>query len=188
LFLGRIHPVKGVDVLLRAWQAVQDRAPDWELHIVGPDEGGYSSEVRSLASSLGLKRVTFAGPVYGADKVDCYRRADLFILPSRSENFGMTVAEALAQGVPAVVSKAAPWAGLETRGCGWWVGAGDGPLAECLRSVLALPPTELRVFGMRGRAWMERDYSWARVGEMMHDTYRWLVGGGSPPGCVRVTD
>jgi glycosyltransferase involved in cell wall biosynthesis len=186
LFLGRIHPVKGIDVLVHAWRAVQDFAPDWELHVAGPDDGGYLAELRSLVVSLGLERVTFAGPVYGEDKSDAYRRADLFILPSRSENFGVTVAEALAHGVPVVVTRAAPWSGLEAHGCGWWVGPGPGPLAECLRSALALPAAELRARGARGRAWMERDYSWDRIGQMMHDTYRWILGGGSPPGWVRV--
>jgi glycosyltransferase involved in cell wall biosynthesis len=187
LFLGRIHPVKGIDVLLRSWRAVQAGAPDWELVLAGPDEDGYLAKVQALAAELGVERVRFAGPVYGAEKSACYRQADLYVLPSRSENFGMTVAEALAHGIPAIVSKAAPWSGLDTHDCGWWVEFGDAPLTDCLRTALALSPAELRARGTRGRAWMERDFSWDGIGMRMHETYTWLTGGGMAPPWVRVT-
>jgi glycosyltransferase involved in cell wall biosynthesis len=185
LFLGRIHPKKGVDLLIRAWRGVQASFPDWVLEIVGPDEGGYLARMQELAGSIGAERVAFPGPAYGTGKAEAYRRADLFVLPTHSENFGMAVAEALAQGVPAVVTKGAPWAGLEEHGCGWWIDPGEGPLTECLRAAMATPHDELRARGGRGRDWMERDYSWGRVGGMMHETYLWLLGGGPAPPWIR---
>jgi glycosyltransferase involved in cell wall biosynthesis len=107
-------------------------------------------------------------------------------MPSHTESFGMAVAEALAHGVPVVVSKGAPWSGLEEKGCGWWIDAGEGPLTECLRSALTRSREDLRGRGERGRAWMEQDFSWARAGRMMRDTYLWLLGGGDPPPWVRM--
>jgi glycosyltransferase involved in cell wall biosynthesis len=186
LFLSRIHVKKGIDFLLGAWRRLQDTYPDWELDVVGPDNGGHLAEVQSLAADLGVERVRFVGPVYGDEKAECYRRADLFVLPTRSENFGMAVAEALAHGLPAIVSKGAPWSGLETHGCGWWIDIGEGPLTDALRDAMARPASDLSARGVRGREWMEREYSWSRVGRMMHDTYAWLIGGGSVPPWVRV--
>lgn len=185
LFLGRIHPTKGVDVLLKSWREVQDKAPDWELHVVGPDNGGHLKAMRSLAQHLGAERVSFPGPVYGEQRAAAYRKADLFVLPTHSENFGMTVAEALAHGVPAIVSRGAPWSGLEENRCGWWIDIGQGPLTECLREALQVSRDDLHGRGMRGRQWMARDFSWAGVAKMMRETYQWLLGGGTPPPCIR---
>jgi len=97
---------------------VQDRFIDWNLRIVGPDEGRYLAQVRKLASDLFLKRIEFVEPLYGYRKRQAYAGADLFVLPSYSESFGMTVAEALATGMPAIVTKGAPWRGLETHQAG----------------------------------------------------------------------
>ncbi len=185
LFLGRIHPVKGVDVLLRAWRQVQDRFSDWQLHIVGPGEGGYREQIRRLGLELGVERVSFPGPAYGQAKSAAFHAADLFVLPSHTENFGMAVAEALAHGVPAIVSRNAPWTGLATHGCGWWIEAGPEPLVDCLRQALALPAAELERRGNEGRAWMERDFSWNRIGEMMRDTYHWLLTSEAAPSWVK---
>jgi glycosyltransferase involved in cell wall biosynthesis len=188
LFFGRIHPIKGIDYLLRAWRRVQDQAPDWELQIAGPDNNGWLKQMQDLARSLQVERCNFQGPAYGAAKSEVYRQADLFVLPSHTENFGMTVAEALAHGVPAIVSQGAPWSGLVEHDCGWWVPLEEGNLADCLREALALPPEELRASGNRGRVWMERDFSWTRIGRMMHETYLWLLGGGACPAWVNTQD
>ena len=141
--------------------------------------------MQELAESLGVERVSFPGPVYGAQKAEAFRRAQAFVLPSHSENFGNVVAEALSHGVPVVVSRGAPWAEVERRRCGWWVEQGEGPLADCLREVLALPVEELRARGGRGRAWMISEFGWNRVGRMMYETYLWLLGGGTSPDWVR---
>jgi glycosyltransferase involved in cell wall biosynthesis len=185
LFFGRLHPVKGIDLLLRAWQQIENRFPDWELHIAGvSDPPGYQEQMEQLAGSLGIRRVCFPGPAFGPDKTRQFQQAELFVLPSHSENFGVAVAEALAHGVPAIVTKGAPWSGLETHECGWWIEQGVDSLADCLRSALALSPEKLRDKGRRGRQWMEQEFSWDRVGRMMLETYRWLLGGGAPPAWV----
>jgi glycosyltransferase involved in cell wall biosynthesis len=181
LFLARIHPKKGVDRLLRAWRAVQDRFPDWELHLVGPDDGGHVPALRALAEELGVRRATFHGEVPAAEKEAHYRGAELYVLPTHGENWGVTVAEALAYGVPAVVSRTAPWQGLETYGCGWWIEDSVESLELALAAALSLPAGELRARGARGRAWMEREFAWPRVGAMMRETYLWLARGTARP-------
>ena len=186
LFLGRLHPKKGLDILIQAWRRIQDHVPQWDLHVVGPNEGDYGTKMQELARSIGAERVFFSGPAWGEQRTAAYAQADLFILPTHSENFGIAVAEALAHGVPAIVSKGAPWAGLETNRCGWWIDLSEIAVADCLRFVLGQPREVLRQFGARGREWMLRDFSWSGVGRMMHETYGWLVDGGMPPSWVRV--
>ena len=186
LFLGRIHPIKGVDVLLRAWHVVEHRFPDWDLHIAGPDNGGYLAEMQALAAQLRLERVAFRGPLFGEEKLRAYRAASLFALPTHSENFGMTVAEALAAGTPAIVTKGAPWGGLEKQGAGWWIDIGVDPLVACLEQALATSPTQLAEMGRAGREWMIRDYSWERIGAQFSGVYHWLLEGGETPQSVRL--
>lgn len=181
LYLGRIHSIKGLDMLMPAWESIQNRFPEWQLRIVGPDNGGYLAEMKALASRLGLKRVEFTGPLVGDDKAQAYVDAELFILPTYSENFGMTVAEALAAGTPAIVTKGAPWAGLNENDAGWWIEIGKGPLVACLEKALSTPRTELDAMGLNGRCWMERDFTWESVAIKMKATYDWLLNGGRPP-------
>lgn len=192
LFLGRIHPKKGLDLLLHAWRCVQDHYDAWDLVIAGSDSGygrtsGHLNQTRELAVGLGVKRVAFVGPLYGIDKIHAYRNADLFVLPTRSENFGMSVAEALAMGTPAIVSRGAPWVGLENHRAGWWVEIGVEALADSFRHALSRSPEELTAMGERGRLWMQEEFSWASIGSRMAETYRWLAAPFAPaPDWVRV--
>lgn len=187
LYLGRIHPEKGVETLLHAWGQVQSRFPSWRLRIVGPGKPGYVAGVKQLASDIGLERVEFAGPAYGNDKWVAYRDADLYVLPSPSENFGMTVAEALIAGRPAIATQGAPWRGLETEGAGLWPAYGVEPLARALAQAMALPFATLSDMGVRGREWMLRDFSWSGIGAGMDAVYQWLLRRGERPACV-ITD
>lgn len=186
LFLSRIHPTKGIDRLLQAWHRLQDAHPEWQLVIAGRGEPKHEHDVRKLAGELRLERVKFAGPLYGADKSKAYFDAELFVLPTHSENFGMVVAEALAHGCPAVVSRGAPWPGLESEGCGWWVEHDVPRLSEALDAAMSLPAEKLASMGREGRAWMERDFGWDSVARRMEAAYRWLIDGGERPACVRI--
>ena len=186
LFLGRIHAIKGIDRLLKAWAVLQDRHPDWDLLLTGPDEGGHQSEMKRLAGELGLQRVDFVGPRYGEAKLAAYRRADLYVLPTLSENFGMTVAEALAAGTPVVTTKGAPWQGLVGEGAGWWIEHGVEPLVAALDAAMNEPAEALERRGAAGRAWMARDFSWERIAADMADFYRWLLDGGPVPPFVQL--
>jgi len=191
LFLGRIHPKKGIDVLLNGWAAVMDRFPNWQLLVVGTDTGygkqsGYLEQMKALAAKLKLTRVEFAEPLYGEAKLSAYREADLFVLPTHSENFGMTVAEALAAGTPAIVTKGAPWQGLQTCSSGWWIDIGIDALVASLEEAMAASPDELARRGLNGREWMIREFSWHNIGGKMDLTYQWLIEGGEAPSWVRM--
>lgn len=185
MFLSRIHPTKGLDMLLHAWKELQSRHPEWQLKIIGRGEPKHVSEVHGLAASLELERVSFPGPVYGEAKSRAYFDADLFVLPTRAENFGMVVAEALAHGCPVVVSQGAPWAGLGTEGGGWWIPNDVPSLTGALDYAMRKSSVELSGVGMKGRDWMERDFCWIAVSRQMHAAYAWLVSGGECPDWVR---
>ncbi len=185
LFLSRIHPKKGLENLLRAWSAVESRYPDWELEIVGPDSNGYLARLQALQQELRLTRVHFRGPLFGEQKWQAYQSADVYVLPTLSENFAMTVAESLAAGTPAIVTKGAPWQGLATHQAGWWIDIGVDPLVACLEDAMACSRELLREKGINGKLWMERDFSWDRVGGMMLGVYNWLLDGGDRPAHVR---
>lgn len=187
LYLGRIHPEKGVETLLRAWRRVEQAHGDWRLQIVGPGKPEYVAKVGRLAKSLNLRRVEFTGGKYGAEKWEAYRGADLYVLPSPSENFAISVAEALMAGVPVISTKGTPWRGLEAERAGWWVDLGEEPLADAMDRAMRCSLSELNEMGQRGRAWMLRDFNWFRIGQAMSSFYRWLRFGGTPPSFV-ITD
>jgi glycosyltransferase involved in cell wall biosynthesis len=185
LFLSRIHKVKGVMNLVRAWGDVQ--AKDWRIVIAGPDEGGYQSEVEQEVRRCGFENIfTFLGPVSGADKWALYRNASVFVLPTYSENFGLVVAEALASGIPVITTQGAPWPELQTHKCGWWVEIGVEPLVSALQEATSLTSEELHAMGLRGKKLIEMRYSWQGVGEKMLLAYEWVLKGGKHPDFIQV--
>jgi glycosyltransferase involved in cell wall biosynthesis len=186
LSLGRIHPKKGLDRLVRAWATVEAAHPDWRLRIVGPDELGHAGELAALAAKLKTQHVSVEKSISGEAKTVAYQQADLFVLPSLNENFAVTVAEALAAGTPVIATKGAPWRALQNKGCGWWIDHGVEPLAAALASAMVMTREELQAMGAKGRAWMARDFSWDRVARDMLDVYRWLSLGGEAPSTLRL--
>ncbi len=184
LFLSRIHPTKALDRLLAAWVQLQSRHPDWRLVIAGRGEAAHVEEVKALAKTLGADRVEFPGPLFGDAKAQAYFGAELFVLPTHSENFGMVVAEALAHGCPAVVSRGAPWAGLETEGCGWWVDNSVESLVAALDAAMQLPPDAVGGDGPAGagmdgaRLWLGGDRAEDGCGLSLAGAWRRAAGMG----------
>jgi glycosyltransferase involved in cell wall biosynthesis len=197
LFLGRIHPVKGLLDLVRAWAdlrkvggqrpAVRNQLSDWRVVIAGGDENGHRREVEAAIHDHGLQDdFVFVGEVSGNRKWEIYRDADLFVLPSRTENFGMAIAEALASGLPVITTHGTPWQELGTHHCGWWVDPAPGPLASALREATSLTDAERQEMGQRGRRLVEEHYTWPAAAQKMISVYRWMLGQGERPECVCV--
>jgi glycosyltransferase involved in cell wall biosynthesis len=141
--------------------------------------------LRELAATLSVQRLSIEEPVYGDCKLDVMRTADIFVLPTLNENFGITVAEALAAGTPVIATKGSPWSGLEAEGCGWWIEHGVEPLATALRQSMSMPRTALKAMGAKGQAWVAREFSWCRVARDMLDVYNWLLRRAPAPASVR---
>ncbi len=185
LFLSRLHPGKRVEDLLTAWGRV--RPPSWNLVIAGPDHAGHRSVLESLAGHIGLGAgVRFVGPAHGDSKERLFRDADLFVLPSLSENFGLVVAESLARGVPVITTTGTPWPELPARGCGWWIPAGHEPLTAALGEAVAMDPAALSAMGRRGWDYARSELTWDRVALQYEALYGWLAGGGTRPPFVEI--
>jgi glycosyltransferase involved in cell wall biosynthesis len=183
LFLSRIHPIKGVIHAIEAWQAIKPQG--WRLKIVGPSELGHREQLERLVRSYGLEQsVSFHDAVAGAEKSRCLDEADVFLLPSHSENFGIVVGEALACGLPVVTTTGTPWAGLLRERCGWYVQPGTESMVGALREVFTTSPQELRAMGERGRQWIQRDFAWDRIATQSLATYQWILGQGAKPEMV----
>ena len=175
LFLGRIHPVKAVDRLLQAWAVVASDFPDWDFQIVGPD-CGLKNTLLEMVAEHRIPRVEFIGEKNGMDKFKCYAAADLYVLPSFTENFGLTVAEALACGTPVIVSDSIPWLDVVSHDCGWVSRNTPDHLVNQLRQSLEMPRRNLEEMGRNGQKWMQEDYTWKSIGGKMQKAYQWLLG------------
>lgn len=183
LFLGRMHPIKGLPLLLDAWAKLRPKG--WCLRVAGPDQGGYRKELERQVTKLGLEAVVrFTGPLAGEDKDAAFRDADLFILPTLSENFGIAVAEAMAHGLPVITTHGAPWQLLEDKQCGWWVPVSVEGIAAALHDATRRSPEQLAAMGAKGREIVAERFAWDRIAAQFNDCYRWLLGEGERPDCV----
>jgi glycosyltransferase involved in cell wall biosynthesis len=183
VFFGRLHKVKGVDRLVRAWEQVA--RDGWELVIAGPDCGMLEA-LKGIVAERKLQRVSFVGEINGHAKYEFLAGGDIYVLPSDTETFGITVAEALASETPVIASQGTPWEGLEREKCGRWVPIGVETLAEALKEMMAMSDAERAAMGARGREWIRRDFAWEGIGAKMKAAYEWLLGKGDRPEWVRV--
>ena len=183
LFLSRIHPKKGLVHLIEAWSRL--RPSGWRVIVAGPAEPGHLAELKRRLRGAGLEAdFEFPGPVEGEAKWTLYRQADLFVLPSLSENFGLVVAEALASGCPVITTQATPWEELATHRCGWWIPTGADALEKALDEAISQPGEVRQAMGERGRRLVEARYGWQSVARRLIEALEWLTYGGRAPDCV----
>lgn len=185
LFVSRMHPKKGVMELVEAWgRLVGSRQSSvvsgWECELVytinGDFEREYEAKVKARVKELGLEdQFIFTGALNDDEKWKAYARADLFVLPTYSENFGIVVAEALWAGVPVITTKGTPWRELEERKCGWWIDIGVKPLADALKEAIMMPDDARKQMGNRGKKLVEEKYTWDAVVEAMKNGYDRIV-------------
>jgi glycosyltransferase involved in cell wall biosynthesis len=222
VFMSRLHPKKGVDVLLRAWarqnveqgawgmergegesrrgERPKDQEPERSrtanspkangamlsrgqtkdlpvLILAGSDLIGYRKDVEKMVRDLGLEdSVVVTGEVQGEMKDALLANADVFVLPSYSENFGIVVAEAMAWGRPVIATTGTPWKEVAEVGAGWWVKPEEELLAKALAEAMDKRPQELEAMGAQGRALVEERYTWAAPSRKLIEAYSGLKG------------
>lgn len=181
LFLSRLHPKKGLPMLLQAWADLEPSG--WQLHIAGDGDPRYVQEMKNLAAQLGVD-ARFEGELAGDDKWRFLSSGTLFVLPTHSENFGIAVAEAMAVGLPVITTTGAPWSVLEAQGMGWWVAPQPGPIRDALREAFLSPAHRLAEMGLRGLSHARTEFAWPAIGERMARCYRWLTGNEARPADV----
>ncbi|CDD88393.1 MAG: glycosyltransferase [Coprobacter fastidiosus] len=174
-FVGRLNRIKNVDLLLSAWSKLGDKTRNCELLIIGDGDTAYKKELEEFATANKLNNVRFLGFIMGKDLQKLVHSIDFQILPSKSENFGMVVPEALIQGVPVIASKGTPWSDLETFDCGWWVDNDIDTLISTLLIAINLSEQDRLGMGERGRTLVLRHYSIKSVSLRMKQLYEWLV-------------
>jgi len=180
LFLSRLHPKKGLPLLLEAWARV--RPVNWRLRIVGPDKSGHRDELQRMAAGLGIRDcIEFSGALQGVEKSAAFRQCELFILPTHSENFGIAIAEAMAHQLPVITTHGAPWEILETERCGWWVPVSVDSLASALDDATRRDPADLASMGARSRQIAAAKFCWQVVAGQFIDAYRWVLDSGAEP-------
>jgi glycosyltransferase involved in cell wall biosynthesis len=172
--------------LVEAWALA--RQPGWKIVIAGGDEEGYRAKVEALILAKELQTdFEFVGFVDGARKQACFDAADIFILPTYSENFGIAVAEALANELPVITTTGAPWQDLVEHHCGWWVEPSVQGVYGALNEAMACDQAELRKMGQRGRQLVIDKYSWTQIGPTALATSQWLLDQSLPkPEIVKV--
>ena len=171
VFLSRIHPKKGIELLLEAWRKLDSK--EWTLEIAGDGDPSYVETLKKSASDL--KEVRFTGPQYGEAKWDCIRSADVMVLPTFSENFGIVVAEALAVGVPVLTTKGTPWEDLEIHQCGWWIELSIANLKNALENLVNSPIEEFKTMGKRGTALVKEKYDTKAVAKDIVALYKTAI-------------
>lgn len=186
LFLSRIHPTKGVDRLLSIFSNISRTiGGEWNLVIAGMGEPDYIQVLMQKTEDLKIAdRVFFVGPIYGQDKINILCSADLFILPTFTESFGIVVAEALSKGLPAITTKSAPWAVLEEYDCGLWVEDNDDAIKIGLEKAMTLPTEQLRKMGENGKNLVSEKFVWENIIRQTIDLYDWVLRGGVRPSFV----
>lgn len=175
LFLARVHVTKGIEYLLETIATLKSQLNGYIITIAGEGEEKYVNHLKQQAIQMGISDiVTFLGGVYGGQKWDLFRKADLFILPTHTENFGIVVAEALACGTPVITTKGTPWKELETEHCGWWVELKTEALVKAIKEFLLYSEQELETMGHNGRKLIENKYSSQKVANDMLQLYKYI--------------
>ena len=176
LFLGRIQSQKGLDRLARSFARIGSEFEDAALLIAGPDEDGTRRKVEEILRAAGvLDRVTFTGMLTGGDRIAAFSCADLFVLPSYSEGFSNAVIEALAAGLPVIISEQCNFPEAARAEAGFVVPAEDAAVAGAIRALLS--NTDLRErMGRNGRRLILEHYTWPAIAASMSEFYRTLIG------------
>ncbi len=187
LYLGRLHPVKGLERLSQAWGTLNQFHDTWQLVIAGPSENSYLTVLKDRVRSLRCaKNVTFTGELSSSEKWIAYNAADLFVMPSDFENFGSAIAEAMMGGLPVITTNGTPWKVLATEGAGWWISPSIQDLVHTLREGMMISDSERRIMGERGKILSKR-FRPERVVEDMISVYQWLTNNCPRPQCVQIT-
>jgi glycosyltransferase involved in cell wall biosynthesis len=176
VFMSRLHPKKGLNVLLRAWAKQRHETTPRDgrnmLVLAGSDLIGYRKAVETMVLELGVSdSVVLTGELLGESKDCLLANAEVFVLPSYSENFGTVVAEAMSWGRPVIASTGTPWKEVVEVGAGWWVKPEEEAVCLALEEAISTTQEELKVIGARGRALVAERYGWTMPAARLVEAY-----------------
>ena len=180
-YLGRLHPYKRPDALIKAWAKLGGKTRGQELVLMGKGTPEYERYLRDLVEELKLDNVSFPGMITGDEKFKRLSSLRALCVPSKTENFGMTVAEALIAQTPVICTNTAPWEDLDAYRCGWWIDNNIDSLAQSIEHVLELSDTQICEMGKNGLGLVKDKYSHTQVALKMKRLYEWILDGGEKP-------
>tara|TARA_B110001450_G_scaffold206699_1_gene196896 strand:- start:7303 stop:8445 length:1143 start_codon:yes stop_codon:yes gene_type:complete len=175
LFLGRINRIKRVDHLVDCF--IKANPKDWKLVIAGPDEQGSINTIMDSVTQSDLRsKIVYVGSVAenSEDKLTLFANADVVVLPSYSENFGIVIAEALACGIPVVATKGTPWESIITNNCGWYIDDTQEALISTIKEIENTSKADLTSMGKRGERAVFEFQSYA-VAKVMAENYQKIL-------------
>ncbi len=175
-FVGRINRIKNIDRILHVWKYLDKRTSNSMLEIIGSGDKIYEKELKEYVQKNGLQNVRFLGFLSGERLQEEIRQLDFLILPSKSENFGMVVPEALINRVPVIASRYTPWEELNTCSCGWWVDNDVQTLYDVINRVIDMSESDRIVMGNNGRNLVLKKYTIEQVSFQMKRLYEWVLG------------
>jgi glycosyltransferase involved in cell wall biosynthesis len=178
LFMGRVHPKKGCDLLIEAFAKVLATHSEWHLVIAGPDQVGWQKKLQQRSEQLGLaSRITWTGMTSGSMKWGALRAAEVFVLPSHQENFGIVVAEALASGTPTLIShKVNIWREVQADGAGLVAEDTLPGACELFRSYLDLPDDKKLAMRKLARQCFEQRFEITKAANSLHQVLASVTG------------
>lgn len=176
-FMGRFNPIKNIDILIDAWAKVTSHNQDkvLELILIGDGEKGYRESLEKQVKEHGLTNVSFVGFLNGSYKEEMLNKLNYLVLPSKSENFGMVVTEALLRGIPVIASKGTPWGDLEDYKCGWWVENDVDTLTTAIDKAVHVDESTRVEMGKRGQDLVVNKYAQSAVALQMKEVYAWML-------------
>ena len=176
---------KGLDLLIKAWKKIDSK--NISLDICGYyEDSKYYKSLKMLTKKLNIKNITFSKEVVGKEKKQKFIESDILILPSKSENFGLVIAEAMSYGLPVIVSENTPWEFIEEKKCGWIVKLNEKSIISTIKFVKNLNLSTLKEIGQNGRLLIENTYSWNNVSNQYSEYYKWLNTDGKIPKFVDI--
>ena len=186
LFLGRLHPTKGIIRLIEAWAEQRRFHDSWALILAGPAESRFVCAVKKRIDELRCcESVVITGDLHHQLKWGALSASNLFVMPSDFENFGVSIAEALAASIPVITTKGTPWKELVDNQAGWWIESTMKTLSFTLGEALELSDSQRESIGERGRTLSER-FRPTKVTKELLGTYQWILGNGPCPESVRL--
>jgi glycosyltransferase involved in cell wall biosynthesis len=181
LFMARLHPKKGLNLLLEAWSSLAAEHPNAHLVVAGPDSEGMQQKLEQYCIAANLRdRVSFPGMLQGAMKWSALAAAELFVLPSFSEGLSVGVLEAMGMGLPVIVTEPCNMPEVEECRTGWQIEPTLVALKRALREALGNQPNRNAVIGRLGARLVANRFSWTTVARQMGEVYSWVLGGPQP--------
>ena len=177
LYMGRIEEKKGLHILFEAFIDFVKKNTEWQIIVAGPIyDRGYYHKCKSFIESSGFgDSIRWIGMVSGSQRLDAYGSADLFVLPTQSENFGIVIAEALAAGLPVITTDGTPWMEIQNEFAGYIISLSSQALLLAIEDFNRLKDSERDVMASSAKNIAQR-YSWDKPAEEMQLLYQWILG------------